>query len=61
MIKHLTVVDLNWIYRIQSSPVPPDLNEKHGPMYDENGKLPYVECISLEDDYDQIQNFREWE
>ncbi|MFC9708172.1 DinB family protein [Paenibacillus sp. NPDC056933] len=47
LIKHITYVDLNWVYRINGLPLPQALKEQHGPMIDENGRLPMVQRISL--------------
>jgi uncharacterized damage-inducible protein DinB len=47
LIKHITYVDLNWAYRIKGQPLPQNLREQHGPMIDENGRLPMVQEISL--------------
>jgi uncharacterized damage-inducible protein DinB len=54
----LAVVDLHWVYRIQSSDIPTELKEKFGPMYDTDGKLPMIKNISLQtiiEEYNQIQ------
>ncbi|OAX49393.1 DinB family protein [Paenibacillus sp. AD87] len=47
LIKHITYVDLNWAYRIKGRPLPQNLREQHGPMINENGRLPMVQEISL--------------
>ncbi|MHA7584204.1 DinB family protein [Paenibacillus vandeheii] len=47
LLKHITYVDLNWVYRIKGRPLPQTLREQHGPMIDENGRLPMVQGISL--------------
>jgi len=47
LIKHLLYVDLNWIYRIKGEPLPHSLVELHGPMIDENNKLPIIKGKSL--------------
>jgi uncharacterized damage-inducible protein DinB len=57
-IRHLTVVQLHWVYRFQSLPVPPELQNIFGPMYDESGKLPNVEEVNLEtllEQYEEVQ------
>jgi uncharacterized damage-inducible protein DinB len=58
LLKHLTVVNLYWVYRLQSLNLPENLKEKYGPMYDDDGKLPLIKDISLQtlfEEYDQIQ------
>ena len=58
LLRHLAVVDLHWVYRLQSAKVPLELEEKYGPMYDESGKLPDVEEVRLQtllDEYEVIQ------
>ncbi|MEC0129312.1 DinB family protein [Paenibacillus pabuli] len=47
LIKHITFVDLNWVYRIKGLPLPQTLREQHGPMIDENGRLPVVQGVPL--------------
>ncbi|WP_224752496.1 DinB family protein [Metabacillus arenae] len=57
LLRHLAFVDLNWIYRIKNEPMPKSLNEKYGPMVDENNQIPLIKGISLEkllNDYDEI-------
>lgn len=58
LLRHLTVVDLHWVYRLQAAAMPVELQEQFGPMYDENGKLPIVRNIPLQillDEYEHIQ------
>ncbi|MNI32741.1 DinB superfamily protein [compost metagenome] len=58
LLRHLAVVDLHWVFRLQSAKVTTDLMDIYGPMYDENGKLPHVSHVSLEtllDQYGYIQ------
>lgn len=58
LLRHLTVVDLHWVYRLQSRQVPTELQTKFGPMYDADGKLPTVTNIPLHtlvDEYEQVQ------
>lgn len=47
LIKHLTYVDLNWVYRMKDQPLPESLKEQLGPMIDANNRLPMVKGISL--------------
>lgn len=47
LIKHLTYVDLNWVYRIKDQPLPLSLKEEYGPMIDANNKLPMIEGKSI--------------
>lgn len=59
LLRHLAVVDLHWVYRLQSKDIPNEQKEQFGPMYDSLGKLPMVENLSLEtmlEQYRQIQN-----
>jgi uncharacterized damage-inducible protein DinB len=58
MLRHLAVVDLHWVYRLQSLEIPVQIKERFGPMYDDHGKIPMIENILLEillDEYDEIQ------
>lgn len=58
LLWHLAVVDLYWVFRLQSTSVPDELMEKYGPMYDDDGKLPNVARVSLKtllDQYEVIQ------
>ncbi|QOT11091.1 DinB family protein [Paenibacillus sp. JNUCC32] len=48
LIKHITYVDLNWVYRIKREVLPPSLKDEYGPMIDEHNKLPMVRGISLD-------------
>ncbi len=48
LIRHLAYVDLNWIFRIKGEPIPKQLEEKYGPMLDQNNKLPFISGVSLE-------------
>ncbi len=63
LLRHLMVVDLHWVYRLQSKEFPLELIKSFGPMYDQDGKLPMVKNIPLHallDDYERIQQmFRE--
>lgn len=62
LLRHLSVVDLNWVYRLQCKEVPKEWIEKLGPMIDENGKLPAVHRISVStliQEYEQIQHMLE--
>lgn len=52
-------MDLTWVYRIKDEVIPLDLEEKYGPMLDENNQLPQLKGISLEvllNDYDDVIN-----
>jgi uncharacterized damage-inducible protein DinB len=58
LLRHLTVIDLHWVFRLQSSEVAAELQTRFGPMRDKDGKLPTVKNISLTtllEEYDQIQ------
>ncbi|WP_026674037.1 DinB family protein [Alkalihalobacterium bogoriense] len=57
LIRHLTYVDLNWLYRIKGETLPISLMEKYGPMIDDNDKLPLVKGKSrntLMTDYEMV-------
>lgn len=59
LIRHLSVVDLHWVFRLQSKQFPFELIEAFGPMYDQDGKLPMVKNIPLEvllGEYESIQH-----
>lgn len=47
LIKHITYVDLNWVYRINGQSIPHSLNERYGPMLDATNRLPMVNGKSL--------------
>ncbi|GIP29402.1 hypothetical protein J23TS9_45320 [Paenibacillus sp. J23TS9] len=47
LIKHLTYVDLNWVYRLMGEPLSNALIEQYGPMLDENNKLPMIQGKSI--------------
>lgn len=58
LLQHLAVVDLHWVYRLQSSTIPDELKENYGTMYDQDGKLPMVKDVSLLtllEQYEQVQ------
>ncbi|MGE6579074.1 DinB family protein [Paenibacillus xylanexedens] len=46
LIRHITFVDMNWVYRIKGSVLPQPLIEQYGPMIDENNRLPLVQGVS---------------
>ncbi|MCR8843316.1 DinB family protein [Paenibacillus sp. SC116] len=46
LIRHLMYVDLNWVYRIKGEPLPQSLQEKYGPMIDENNRIPIIDGVS---------------
>ncbi|TLS52539.1 DUF664 domain-containing protein [Paenibacillus antri] len=47
LIRHVTYVDLNWVYRLKGQPLPTSLQEEYGPMTDVNNRLPMVKGESL--------------
>lgn len=64
LIQHLMRVDLNWVYRIKGEALPQVLQERYGPMIDENQMLPMVKGISLNTliaNYDQVIKMLEGE
>ncbi|WP_194165679.1 DinB family protein [Oceanobacillus sp. CFH 90083] len=57
LIRHLAYIDLNWLYRIKGDSIPEELENKYGPMLDENNNIPLVYGVSLEkllSDYDDV-------
>lgn len=46
LIRHITFVDMNWVYRIKGVALPQPLIEEYGPMIDENNRLPLVQGVS---------------
>ncbi|MCP1186083.1 DinB family protein [Paenibacillus sp. 1781tsa1] len=46
LIRHITFVDMNWIYRIKGVVLPQPLIEQYGPMIDENNRFPLVQGVS---------------
>ena len=59
LLKHLSYVDLSWVFRIKGEMIPKEYEEKLGPMLDENGQLPLIKGISLEviiNQYDAVVN-----
>lgn len=59
LIRHLAYVDLNWVFKIKDVPIPKILEDKYGPMLDENNEIPLIYGISLErllSDYDTVFN-----
>ncbi|MFK3937532.1 DinB family protein [Alkalihalobacillus sp. NPDC078783] len=64
LIKHLSYVDLLWVYRFKGGHIPNELETKYGPMVDGEGNIPDVSGVPLEciiTDYqkviDQLQDF----
>ncbi|QMV39766.1 DinB family protein [Cohnella cholangitidis] len=45
LMKHIMYVDLNWVYKIKGQPLPQSLKDQHGPMIDENNRLPMVNGV----------------
>jgi uncharacterized damage-inducible protein DinB len=57
LLRHLAYVDLNWVFKIKDEVMPLELEEKFGPMLDENNQLPQLKGISLDEltnDYDDV-------
>ncbi|MEK4364462.1 DinB family protein [Paenibacillus sp. FSL M8-0212] len=46
LIRHITFVDMNWVYRIKGVVLPQPLIEQYGPMIDESNRLPLVQGVS---------------
>lgn len=59
LIRHLTVTDIYWVYRLQGQEaVPRSVLDKYGPMYDEEGRLPFIERLHLDtlmQEYNDVQ------
>lgn len=47
LIRHITYVDLNWVYRMKEQPLPDSFKEQYGPMIDVNNRIPMVKGSSL--------------
>jgi hypothetical protein len=57
LIRHLAYVDLNWVYRMKGESIPKLLEEKYGPMLDENHIIPLIYGVPLQkllSDYDKV-------
>ncbi|MFD1067984.1 DinB family protein [Oceanobacillus locisalsi] len=57
LIRHLAYIDLNWFYRIKGGSIPEELENKYGPMLDENNEIPPIYDVSLKkllSDYDEV-------
>jgi len=60
LIRHLAYVDLRWVYRIKGETMPDALERKYGPMIDENGQLPSVTGLSIDQllqDYAEVFHY----
>ncbi|SEB22540.1 DinB family protein [Bacillus nitratireducens] len=58
LLKHLSVVDLHWVYRLKNEPIPTNIQLDYGPMINPNGKLPSVNNVSINElikAYDRVQ------
>lgn len=58
LLRHLTVTDLHWVFRLQSMEMPRHWIDKYGPMYDDDGKIPFIRNVPLEtlfSEYDEVQ------
>ncbi|TYP74537.1 DinB family protein [Paenibacillus methanolicus] len=47
LIRHLAIVDLNWVFRIKGQPLPTPLQQLYGPMIDEQRRIPMVQDVPL--------------
>jgi uncharacterized damage-inducible protein DinB len=57
LINHLAYVDLSWVFRIKGVPIPKLLEDKYGPILDQNNEIPLIYGFSLErllSDYDDV-------
>ncbi|MFC4099050.1 DinB family protein [Paenibacillus xanthanilyticus] len=57
LIRHLAVVDLNWVFRIQGEPLPMSLRQQYGPMIDANQRIPMVQGLpwsTLMSQYEEV-------
>ncbi|MFB9328933.1 DinB family protein [Paenibacillus aurantiacus] len=62
LIRHLAVVDLNWVFRIKGQPVPPAMQEIYGPMIDERNRIPMIHGVprhTLMAQYEEVMNMLE--
>jgi len=48
LLRHLSYVDLSWVFRIKGEVIPEEYVAKFGPMLDENNELPQIKDISLD-------------
>lgn len=48
LLRHIAVVDLHWVFRLQKNGIPEKLSNEFGPMYDKDGKLPFIEKVPLQ-------------
>ncbi|WP_363321619.1 DinB family protein [Polycladomyces subterraneus] len=58
LLRHLAVVDLNWVYCFKGETISEEHKQIYGPMFDEHGRIPLVRGVSLEQllhEYDQVQ------
>ncbi|MFO6495100.1 MULTISPECIES: DinB family protein [Bacillus] len=57
LIYHLINVDIRWVYRLREEAFPRELEDRYGPMTDENGRLPDVKGVQLSallEQYDEV-------
>ena len=57
LIKHLSYVDILWLYRFKDERLPEHLEIKYGPMLDLTGEIPLISEVSLHvllEEYDQV-------
>lgn len=46
LLRHLTVIDLEYLHQIMGKPVPAELASKYGPHEDEKGQIPQVQGMT---------------
>ncbi len=57
LIRHLAVVDLEYLHQIMGRPQPQELTERYGPGEDENGQIPVISgrpATELLAEYEQV-------
>ena len=59
LLRHLALVDLNWVFRIKGEKMPLNLEKKYGPLLDKDNRLPQFDGIPLDvllKEYDDVMD-----
>ena len=59
LLRHLALVDLNWVFRIKGEKMPLNLEKKYWPLLDEDNRLPQFDGIPLDvllKEYDDVMD-----
>ncbi|WP_246310898.1 DinB family protein [Paenibacillus xylanilyticus] len=59
LLRHISVVLLHWVFRLQSQEVPAGYTEKYGPMFDADGKLPLIPDLTIQTWLQEHSSIRE--